>query len=761
MKPDHQVLRGRDSFLVVFLVFLSCALTIHAMTRVGGRKSGIESRSQGASGSAMAELAASMPAGTWAQLATNNFQSGGIFVPPGSGSILEYMDKAAWNPVNRTLMILGMSHPSIPPTPCNEMLFLKFSELDNTWSRLPNPCPEPDTATTVSHGYEHVAMDPETGNFFHREYYSGNVMYFSQSSQSWIALPAYNAVGPSAGHYQVAGALECFPDRHSLIAVDGDWGVWEYSLSQLPKGSWKQIAKTNVGGPGKLAALLMGSYGNFATYSPAKHVLIFGGGSGSSAIYRMDPSGRITLMKNAPIPLGVTATITTVDPVSGEFLVWDSTVKAWEYDPIEDSWAETGISSPILPNSAFRGVFNTVAAPVSTYGVVMFVTYNFGKSSVYLYKHGRLPQVETQTQSVTTPGAPSVTPKPAEEERKPPAEVVQPGVAEGRTTKADALKATTAPTLQAGTAAPEDADYGARCRAPGVVRCVGFDTASDIAGGWGGNSGIMSGATKPALDSAVKASGGASLKFTIPAKAGADTSGSYFTNFSKDLSAQFGENSEFYVQWRQRFSPEFLSADYQGGGGWKQAIIGTGDQPQHPYASCTDLEVVVVDSYQRGFPRMYNSCSGSNSHGPYDPFEEHFRAYDFKLQNARPSPFCLYSQGQTNPHSYFPKKGNCFGYFANEWMTFQVHIKMGPRTKNEFSNSQVQLWMAREGQPSQLVIDWGPYALSAGEPTENQRYGKVWLLPYNTNKDSSVVYPVAYTWYDELIISRQRIADPK
>jgi hypothetical protein len=42
----------------------------------------------------------------------------------------------------------------------------------------------------------------------------------------------------------------------------------------------------------------------------------------------------------------------------------------------------------------------------------------------------------------------------------------------------------------------------------------------------------------------------------------------------------------------------------------------------------------------------------------------------------------------------------------------------------------------------------------------NEKCGKVWLLPYNTNKDPASSYPVAYTWYDELLISRNRIADP-
>jgi len=131
------------------------------------------------------------------------------------------------------------------------------------------------------------------------------------------------------------------------------------------------------------------------------------------------------------------------------------------------------------------------------------------------------------------------------------------------------------------------------------------------------------------------------------------------------------------------------------------------------------------------------------------------------LQNARPGAMCLYSQGKTRPAAFLPPRGNCFAYFPNEWMTFQVHIKMGPRVKDEFKGSYIELWIAREGRPSELAIKWGPYNLSAGDPSESQRFGKIWLLAYNTNKNASQATPTAYTWYDELIVSRQRIADPQ
>jgi hypothetical protein len=318
-------------------------------------------------------------------------------------------------------------------------------------------------------------------------------------------------------------------------------------------------------------------------------------------------------------------------------------------------------------------------------------------------------------------------------------------------------------------ASPEQ-DFRARCQQPDVVRCSGFDEASVFNIGNGGTAGAYkqnlgifppsgtSDYTRATRDTSVKASGSSSLKFTVPGNSSADSSGSFFANFSSDLQTQFGENSEFYVQWRQRFSPEFIGTKFAGGGGWKQVIIGSGDQPSKLYFSCTPLEIVVQNTYQRGFPQMYNSCSGSTSHGPFTPFEEPFAASDFKMQNARPAPYCLLSQGATKSH--FAPNGNCFGYFANEWMTFQVGVKTGPRIKDEFVDSTVTLWVAREGRPSEAVIEWGPFNLSAGPPGENQRFGKVWLLPYHTGKDAATTHWPSYTWYDELIISRKRIADP-
>jgi hypothetical protein len=299
---------------------------------------------------------------------------------------------------------------------------------------------------------------------------------------------------------------------------------------------------------------------------------------------------------------------------------------------------------------------------------------------------------------------------------------------------------------------------------------VGFDSASDIAGGVGSNSGILPGYAVPALDGTVKASGASSLRFVVPANSGDNSSGSYWINFSQDLLTQFGENSEFYVQWRQRFSPEFVNTQFAGGNGWKQTIIGEGDNPgctpsnslTKPNggfcaSSCTQLEIVTQNTYHRGISQMYHSCGVKD--GMFESLDVvngggiHPQYATSSLTNCRyPGPYTT---------------ANCLLYKADQWMTFQVRVKIGTWYTNNGvyrRDSAIHLWIAEEGQASRLALERDPgkgtgYDLVNLSPSIT-KYGKVWLLPYNTNKNPSVTNPVAYTWYDELIISRNPIADP-
>jgi hypothetical protein len=101
-------------------------------------------------------------------------------------------------------------------------------------------------------------------------------------------------------------------------------------------------------------------------------------------------------------------------------------------------------------------------------------------------------------------------------------------------------------------------------------------------------------------------------------------------------------------------------------------------------------------------------------------------------------------------------------------MTFQMHVIIGPYgtattsagggTYTGFTNSTYELYLAREGQSSVLLHRQTGIVLQSDSP--DHKFGKVWLLPYNTSKDASEVHEESSTWYDELIISRSRIPDP-
>lgn len=292
------------------------------------------------------------------------------------------------------------------------------------------------------------------------------------------------------------------------------------------------------------------------------------------------------------------------------------------------------------------------------------------------------------------------------------------------------------------------ADFKERCAAPGVVKCIGFDTLASVEPYL-----KKSGAAEPVVDANVKASGAGSLLFIIPSNSPANTSGSYFRNFSDDLQVQFGEEEEFFIQWRQRFSRELLAARYKGGGGWKQVIIGEGDRPGKWVSSCTQLEIVVQNTLHRGFPQMYHSCGAKD--GKYQGFKRRLGKYDFDLQYPNG---CMYSHFKKTERP----SSSCVGYVADQWMTFQVRIKIGTWYRNDKKyrrDSEIELWVAQEGRPSRQAIIQSSYDIANNNP--QARYGKIWLLPYNSRKRKSESHPTAYTWYDELIISRSKIRDSR
>jgi len=421
----------------------------------------------------------------------------------------------------------------------------------------------------------------------------------------------------------------------------------------------------------------------------------------------------------------------------------------------------------------------------------------------------------------------------------------------------------TAVTLAGGT------DFASRCAAPGVVRCVGFETGDgSFFTGTGGFNGAYSYnmGVKPrnnttdyshiGQDNTVAASGASSLRMEVASGTGADPSGTWFTNFSNPASGfQVGPGQEFYIQWRQRFSPEMIAPANGGtfGNFWgflngqqiltlSSTAVGTAtatlngssntsfsgmtgrhiyfDLGRHPAgstgeatiasvqsptqatinittafnasvyqvatwgndfgkatfklsdisagdtASCTpgnptsatcpttcwDFEVVTTNHARADMPTGYANCNapgGINNAGFYGPQDQY--------QNIVNCPY-------NAPGPTFPP---CFPLVPNEWLTFQVHVYVNQWNT---ANSTYQMWAAREGQPSQLIIECSPAVTNCRLPhtggaylfstNTNYKFGKIWFETYMTDRSSRQSHSTGYVWFDDLIISTNKIADP-
>jgi len=337
-----------------------------------------------ASGTTLGDLAAQMQPDTWAELNTTGLDGGLLISDTNSGSyIIQYMDKATWDPITRQVLFIGGPHTGMPK-------FIVYSESSNIWRREPDAYWWRDI-----HGYQHNAINVAAGEFYHRPYDTTRVYKYKIATKTWSDLPPIPMESK-----QVAGALEYFPERNGLLFIDGDWGAFFFDMNS---NTWNMIANTSNVVDTTLPTLPMGPYHNFAVYSPIHKVIVFGGGNGSSDVYKFDAAGKLTTMKDAPIGLGIAQTIFTVDPVTGNFLIFTKGKSVYEYNPADDKWTSLSISTPpFFDVGADDPIFGTIAVPISSHGVIMFVNFDFAGSKVYLYKHSPTPPGDT-----TPPGAPT------------------------------------------------------------------------------------------------------------------------------------------------------------------------------------------------------------------------------------------------------------------------------------------------------------------------------------------------------------------
>jgi hypothetical protein len=277
----------------------------------------------------LGQLAASMAPGTWAKLETNGLDE--LLDAPGSytvRSLLEYADGGAWDSVGEQFFFIGGGHDAIKR-------FIVYSAPTNTWTELPQPYWIPGN---TMHGYDHTAINVEAGELYHSPFGDSGSRYiykYSIESGSWSRIESHPSL--LDGYVTCCTGMEYFPEMDGLILSDGSGG--EIAFYDRVRDEWTDLAH----------GLPMGDYHNFAEYNPVHGVMIAGGGNGSSNLYRIDPDGSVTTLQNAPLNLLVSDTVTTVDPVSGDYLVLGSGLTLYAYDVTQDQWRIADANPPMRP----------------------------------------------------------------------------------------------------------------------------------------------------------------------------------------------------------------------------------------------------------------------------------------------------------------------------------------------------------------------------------------------------------------------------
>jgi hypothetical protein len=304
---------------------------------------------------AMGTLASQMQPGTWAELQTNGLSK--EFLRTGQGNILQFSESGVWDPISKHIFFTGKGQSSYTPTK-----FIMYSDATNTWSAGPLPPACAEGFCKWGHAYDHNAIDPTKGDYYYRAAFLNRIARYNFTDNRWVELPQFSEddIGCCAG-------LTYFPEMNGLVLVSRGTILF----FDAAKNRWLRRAK----------GFAMGGIHNIVEYNPVHKLVVFGGGNKSGDLYKMDTSGTITKLKNAPLEIriaGSSGTLFTVDPTSGKYIVLNKDKSFYEYDVILDNWT---LQNEFAPVSSYA-----IAVPISTYGVIMFMEQG-NPPKVYLYKH--------------------------------------------------------------------------------------------------------------------------------------------------------------------------------------------------------------------------------------------------------------------------------------------------------------------------------------------------------------------------------------
>lgn len=749
------------------------------------------------SGTVLERAANGLSPGEWCdfdQAEPSNFDIILGVAPGDINSVLEFSHGAQWDPVNRLWVFRGYGYSPIVAK------MVVYKESTNTWYGFEG---EPTAPGGNGHDYDQTAVDPETGYVYFRPRLTNTVWRAiwndSINRYSWSnsAVARIGGSCPSQTSFEANGWAWDASRNGIVMLSQADDGVvcfWDRASN-----TWRRDANVNV----------TGNFHQVAEYDPKRQLVWMN--DYTSTTHWKDEGGVVTRMNStAPFGLGCcgnSGAMSTADPVTGNFIVTRTLNGGrvwWEYDVSTDRWAEITGSMPSVGDNA-----SSLGGPVTDHGVIMYVSWLNGNPQIHLYRHAvstavPRPTVELVASSNSvlsgesvilswnSSGASSCSASGDWSGVK--ALSGQQTVGPLNSSSTFFLNCSNADSTTSRSVSVEvtdplppppnpsgDSGWGDRSSHRDVVYANRFDDyQTDFYNNLWPNPTESRRASE--YDQNVKSSGAASLRFDfIPG--GEGFGGELAISLGDDPADQFGAGDDFWVQWRQRFDPYVIDHQYavtSGGGQWKQLIISQGQLPgqgRWETRSCSENEIVISNPKGRKYPQSYHGCWF------YYAIESAHASGAISRMNYGDESGNPNAQSDTDvwPCQYWPfaaAEAGCKFYRPDQWMTFMVHVSLGPdgearssigdgSIQRGFVDSTYELYVAYEGQSLELahrkaglVFRRGNYEDDPGSSSHQAKYGMFRWLPHISFKDGSESHTVASTWIDEIIISTSWINAP-
>lgn len=311
--------------------------------------------------SVLGQLAASMAAGTWKELVSQDIDS--VLAvsgnPGGSQVSIPFCNSMPWNPSTGRIEVVSADHGETGGS-----RHMAYDDASNRWLLVDRGI--------GTHGYQHVAVNPHTGDMYQRV--DGDIYkYVGGSWTKATTIPENLTQVPAVALSWWSGSFKGVGPQGALMVYSGNFGTINI---------WDPLSKTwsRLGGmlPGQL-----GQYHVVSAYSARKNCLVYGGGNVSQGtnpvdkqVYRLNADGTKTRMPDAPYSLGIYHGMNLVsDHATGSFLAFGFG-QGWELNPDQaGKWTQlTGTRAPpkglldptVQPNSL-------ISVDCSTHGVVIYV----------------------------------------------------------------------------------------------------------------------------------------------------------------------------------------------------------------------------------------------------------------------------------------------------------------------------------------------------------------------------------------------------